>query len=193
MNTRNRYATERIGEPPTVLIVDDEVRVRSFEAQLLSSQGYNVLQADSGAEALRLADNATIHLLLTDFLMPEVDGLELTQKFRTVQPQTPVLMVSGSLLPTDSRIKNLTNFGFLHKPFAFDELVLKVRTMIQAETPVHGEFVNTRLRSGDPALLPCGPMLLKLLAYGKCDCFTGFSARQTGRSSGAWRNPDGTG
>jgi two-component system response regulator GlrR len=136
MITRNRYSTERIGEPQTVLVVDDDPLVRSFEVQLLSSQGYNVLQAESAAEALRLADRATIHLLLTDFLMPDVDGLELTRKFRTVHPGTPVLMVSGSLPATDNRIENLARFEFLPKPFAFDELLQKVRTLIQVEAPL---------------------------------------------------------
>jgi DNA-binding response OmpR family regulator len=133
MNTRNRYSTERIGEPPTVLVVDRDPMVRSFEVRLLSSQGYNVLQADSGAEALRLADKATIHLLLTDFFMPDVDGLELTRRFRTVHPETPVLMVSRPLPSTDNRIENLAHFGFLPKPFAFDELLRTVRTLIQAK------------------------------------------------------------
>jgi len=135
MNTGNRYSTERIGEPQTVLVVDDDAMVRSFEAELLSSQGYKVLQAESGMEALRLADTATIHLLLTDFLMPDVDGLELTRRFRSVHPETPVLMVSGSLPATDNRIENLDHFGFLPKPFALDELLQKVRTLIHAEAP----------------------------------------------------------
>jgi CheY-like chemotaxis protein len=135
MVARRRYSTERIGEPKTVLVVDDDPIIRSVEVQILASQGYNVLQAQSGAEALQLADSATIHLLLTDFLMPDVDGLELTRKFRTVHPETPVLMVSGSLPPTDKRIENLANFGFLPKPFALNELVQKVRTLIQAEAP----------------------------------------------------------
>jgi DNA-binding response OmpR family regulator len=134
MNGENCYSTERIGEPQTVLVVDDDAMVRSFEAQLLSSQGYNVLQADNAAEALRLADTARIHLLLTDYLMPEVDGLGLTGRFRTVHPETPVLMVSGSLPQTDNKIKSLAHFGFLPKPFAFDELLQKVRTLIQADT-----------------------------------------------------------
>src|ERR1051325_6735222 len=120
MDKRNRYSIEKIGEPQTVLVVDDDALIRSFEAELLSSQGYHVLQAESGAEALRLADTATIHLLLTDFLMPDVDGLELTRKFRAVHPKTPVLMLSGSLPPTDHRIENLDRFGFLPKPFEFD-------------------------------------------------------------------------
>jgi DNA-binding response OmpR family regulator len=135
MNPRNRYSTERIGEPQTILVVDDDATVRSLEAQLLSSQGYNVLQADNGAEALRLADTATIHLLLTDFVMPDVDGLELTRKFRAVHPETPVLMVSGSLPLTNNTIANLAHFASLPKPFAFDELLQKVRTLIQAKTP----------------------------------------------------------
>jgi len=135
MDTKKRYSTERIGEPPTILVVDDDPLVRSFEVQLLSSQGYNVLEAESGAEALRLADIATIHLLLTDFLMPDIDGLELTQNFRIVHPETPVLMVSGSLPPTDNRIENIARFSFLPKPFAFDELLQKVRVLIEAEAP----------------------------------------------------------
>ena len=135
MDTKKHYSTERMGEPPTILVVDDDPLVRSFEVQLLSSQGYNVLEAESGAEALRLADVATIHLLLTDFSMPDIDGLELTQNFRIVHPETPVLMVSGSLPPTDNRIENLARFSFLPKPFAFDELLQKVRVLIQAEAP----------------------------------------------------------
>ena len=136
MNARSLFSTERISEPPTVLVVDDDPMARSFEVLLLSSQGYNVLQAESGAEALRLADTATIHLLLTDFVMPDVDGLELTRKFRAVHPDTPVLLVSGSLPPTDNRIENLAHFDFLPKPFAFAELLQKVRTLIQAEAPL---------------------------------------------------------
>src|SRR5579864_7765895 len=135
MVTRRRYSTERIGEPITVLVVDDDPLIRSVEVRILASQGYNVLQAQSGAEALRLADSSTIHLFLTDFVMPDVDGLELTRKLRTVHPETPVLMVSGSLPPTDKRIENLARFGFLPKPFAFNELLQKVRTLIQIEAP----------------------------------------------------------
>ena len=72
--------------------------VRDVETQILRLQGYTVLEAESAAEALRVAAaTATIHLLITDLMMPEVDGLELTRRFRAVHPKTPVLMVSGSL------------------------------------------------------------------------------------------------
>src|ERR1035441_4024722 len=87
-----------ISEPTkTLLVVDDDPLVRDVETQVLRLQGYTVLEAENAAEALRLAREASaIHLLITDFWMPEVDGLELTRRFRAVHPETPVLMVSGS-------------------------------------------------------------------------------------------------
>ena len=114
--------------------------VRAFEVELLSSQGYNLLEADSGAEALRIARTATIHLLLTDFSMPDLDGLELTRRVRSIQPEMPVLMVSGSLPSTDNRIENLARFEWLPKPFEFDELLQKVRMLIQN---VYGDDVRS--------------------------------------------------
>jgi DNA-binding response OmpR family regulator len=135
MNAVTQYSTERIGEPQTLLVVDDEPMIRSLEVQFLSSQGYNVLQAASAAEALRLAGTtATIHLLLTDFSMPEVDGLELARQFRAVHRETPVLLVSGSLPLMHNGFTDLYRFEVLPKPFAFDELLHKVRTLLDSVT-----------------------------------------------------------
>ena len=128
-----------ISEPTkTVLVVDDDPMVRDLETQVLRVQGYKVLKAESAAEALRVAaSTATIHLLITDLMMPEVDGLELTRRFRAVHPETPVLMVSGSLPLL--RIKNeqdLECFDFLAKPFQFSELLHKVRMLLDAAAPL---------------------------------------------------------
>ena len=74
----------------TLLVVDDDADVRRLLAEILSSQGYQVLQAENPAEALRVARaTARIHLLVTDFSMPGGNGLDLTRKFRTVHPETP--------------------------------------------------------------------------------------------------------
>lgn len=129
----------RMCEPPkTVLVVDDDAMVRDVETQILRLQSYTVLEAENAAEALRMAgETATIHLLITDLVMPEVDGLELTRRFRAVHPKTPVLMVSGSLPLL--RIKNeqdLERFDFLAKPFQFEELLHKVRTLLDAIVPL---------------------------------------------------------
>jgi DNA-binding response OmpR family regulator len=137
VSTTNRYSTEIRNEPRTLLVVDDEPMIRSLEVQFLSSQGYKVLQAASAAEALRLASaNANIHLLLTDFSMPEVDGLELARQFRTVHPETPVLMVSGSIPLMHDRTADLDRFDVLAKPFAFDELLHKVRSLLDSVVPL---------------------------------------------------------
>jgi DNA-binding NtrC family response regulator len=117
----------------TLLVVDDDPMVRDLEAQLLGLQGYKVLQAESAAEALRLAgETAAIHLLITDFSMPEVDGLELTRRFRTVHPKTPVLMVSGSLPLMRDESQDPDCLEFLAKPFLFNELLDKVRKLLDA-------------------------------------------------------------
>jgi DNA-binding response OmpR family regulator len=68
--------------------------------------------------------------------MPEVDGLELTHQFRAVHPETPVLMVSGSLLPDRRTAAHLDRFEIMEKPFEFDELLHKVRTLLDAASPL---------------------------------------------------------
>ena len=128
-----------ISEPPkTVLVVDDDPMVRDLETQVLRVQGYKVLAAEGAAEALRMAgETATIHLLITDLVMPEVDGLELTRRFRAVHPKTPVLMVSGSLPLLRARSEmDMDRFAFLAKPFQFSELIHKVRVLLDTAAPL---------------------------------------------------------
>ena len=131
-------APARISEPPkTLLVVDDEPIVREVETQILRLQGYTVLEAENAAEALRLAAaTKTIHLLITDLIMPEIDGLELAHRFREVHPKTPVLMVSGSLPLIQDRADDLEHFALLAKPFHFGELLHKVRTLLDATSPL---------------------------------------------------------
>ena len=124
--------------PKTVLVVDDEPMVRELETQVLRVQGYKVLAGECAAEALRLAgETATIHLLITDLTMPEVDGLELPRRFRALYPKTPVLMVSGSFPLLRARNEpDLERFHFLAKPFQFSELIHKVRVLLDTAAPL---------------------------------------------------------
>jgi CheY-like chemotaxis protein len=115
----------------TVLIIDDDDAIREVEVMLLSQLGYNVLQADGPAGAMRLAAaTPTIDLLLTDFSMPGANGLELTEQFRAVHPRTPVLMVSASLAIINRQDDHLDQFGVLAKPFTPEELARKVRASL---------------------------------------------------------------
>jgi DNA-binding response OmpR family regulator len=121
----------------TLLLVDDDPALRDLESRILRLQGYTVLEADSAAEALRLAgEAAAVHLLITDFAMPGVDGLELTRRFRAVHPKVPVLMVSGSLSFLRDEADTLDRFGILGKPFEAAELLHKVRTLLNSPLPL---------------------------------------------------------
>lgn len=137
--SRSTYPSPaKISDPPrTLLVVDDDPMVRDLEAQVLRLQGYTVLEAQGAAEALQLARKAAaIHLLITDFSMPEVDGLELSRQFRLVHPKTPVLMVSGSFPLIENKADDFDRFEFLAKPFQHADLLQKVHALLDAAAPL---------------------------------------------------------
>ena len=135
-------------DSPTVLIVDDDSVFRLLEARALRQQGYNVLQAGCADEALHLAvTTATLDLLLTDFHMPKVDGMELVRQFRTLRPETPVLMVSSSLPAVQNKVKEWERFAVLEKSSSFEELLEKVRTLLAEVAPLpfpQGRITNDK-------------------------------------------------
>jgi len=122
---------EAIVPPPsslTLLVVDDDPRVRHAAAMVLQSKGYHVIEAETPSAALRLAaPGDPIHLLITDFSMPEMTGLELARVLKEVRPKLPVLLVSGSL-PNDVAIGE--GFDILPKPFHAEELLSKVFALL---------------------------------------------------------------
>jgi PAS domain S-box-containing protein len=85
------------GDGKTLLLVDDDEMVRMSTAEMLADLGYSVIQASSGIEALDLARarKAAIDMLVTDFLMPGMNGVELAGAFKSIAPQVPVLLVTG--------------------------------------------------------------------------------------------------
>jgi PAS domain S-box-containing protein len=115
----------------TVLLVEDESSVRDLANRLLKQQGYRVLEAANGEEALRLAQETVgerIHLLLTDVVLPQMSGKELADQLKTFRPDLKVLYTSGY---TDFAVVHhgVLNSGthFLQKPFSLKTLSQKVR------------------------------------------------------------------
>jgi len=124
-------ADENISKRPTLLIVEDDSRSRSLEVKMLSGRGYRVLEAGCAGEALRLAgDTTTIDLLLVDFCLPDLDGLELSRRFSAIHPQTPVLLISGSPAWLQDKLGDLDCSDVLTKPVALDKLLHKVRMLV---------------------------------------------------------------
>ncbi len=115
----------------TVLLVEDEPSVRDLANRLLKQQGYRVLEAANGEEALRLAQDTTgekIHLLLTDVVLPQMGGKELADQLKLFRPDLKVLYTSGY---TDYAIVHhgVLDSGthFLQKPFSLKTLSQKIR------------------------------------------------------------------
>jgi CheY-like chemotaxis protein len=87
----------------TILCVDDEDLPRTLRKLILEKQGYQVITATSGEEALRLLDRGGIHLVLTDQLMPGMVGTELTKLVKSTKPGMPVILISGvNEIPPDA-------------------------------------------------------------------------------------------
>ena len=87
----------------TILCVDDEDLPRTLRKLILQKQGYRVITASSGAEALALLERGGIRLVLTDQLMPGMTGTELTKLVKSTRPAMPVILISGvNEIPPDA-------------------------------------------------------------------------------------------
>ena len=114
----------------TILVVDDEEQVRSLECGVLQASGYKVLPVGDGEEALRICRESSepIHLLVTDIVMPMMNGRELARRVALLHPSMRVLFVSG--YPDEAEISSERSAGktnFLQKPFTSDTLLRRIR------------------------------------------------------------------
>ena len=117
----------------TILLVEDEEAVRSFGARALASRGYSVLEASSGVDALEVveAKGGAIDLIVSDVVMPEMDGPTMLGELRKRGIKCKVIFVSG--YAEDAFEKNLPageEFGFLPKPFTLKQLIETVKTTL---------------------------------------------------------------
>ena len=118
----------------TILLVEDDERVRRLAFTILDQKGYQVFQAASGKEALALLEDHedSLHLLLTDVVMPDINGKQLYEKVAALSPETKVLFMSGY---TDNVIAHRgvldSGIQFIQKPFSVNTLVAKVRGVLE--------------------------------------------------------------
>ena len=123
----------------TVLVVEDEEIVRDLVCDVLTEQGYNVLCASDGVEAISLAGkfDGRIHLLITDVIMPHMNGPELADKLSISRPETKILFVTGY---SDNDIGDHgvldPQIELLQKPFTPQTLSRKIRDVIEDRSGV---------------------------------------------------------
>ncbi|HVM33135.1 MAG TPA: response regulator, partial [bacterium] len=117
----------------TILVAEDEEPVRKIVVRILEKQGYRVLEADQGESALRKSEQTPdpVHLLLTDTVMPKMNGKELAQKIKKTRPKIKVLFMSGYPQEVLARQGTLDpGIHLLQKPFTADELARKIRQVL---------------------------------------------------------------
>ena len=118
----------------TVLLAEDEPSVRKMVAHVLRNQGYTVLEAANGVEALRIADGDPtndIQLLLTDVVMPQMGGPELAEELHATHPNIKVLFTSGYTGDYLSHLNTMpSGTEFLAKPYMPEALAVRVREVL---------------------------------------------------------------
>ena len=120
-----------------ILLVEDEDAVRTFSTRALTNKGYQVLGAESGEAALALIeteDIKTIDLMITDVMMPGMDGPTMAKKVRDMNPDLKIIFISGY---TEDRLKDHmgANIYFLPKPFTLKQLAEKVKEALGVRFP----------------------------------------------------------
>ena len=132
-----RTTGERLTGAETILLVEDETRVRKLIADVLAGRGYRVLEAPRGADAIRLCrmHRGKIDLAVVDVVMPEMSGPELVRQIAATEPQMRVLYISG--YTEEAMVHHgieRSGAAFLQKPFMPDALARKVREVLDARS-----------------------------------------------------------
>ena len=117
----------------TILVVEDEATVRGFTRTVLERQGYRVLDAEEGMEALRIASEFpdSIELMITDVVMPRMSGRELAERITALIPDLKVIFLSGYAEDAVAHHGVLDdNINFLAKPYNRDDLLTLIREVL---------------------------------------------------------------
>jgi len=124
----------------TILLVEDEILLREGIQEILEANGYKVIGAADGAEALEWLDQVPVTLVISDLVMPNMDGMEFVQRVRVRFPDLPIIIASGSPGTVMSRlgIDSIHISGAtasISKPFKSADLVALIKQVLQEAKP----------------------------------------------------------
>lgn len=123
----------------TILLVEDEELLRAGVQEMLELQGYRVIAAPDGRQALACLESHAVDLIITDLVMPKMDGVDFVQQLRKTRPDVPVIVVSGSTRNIMQRygIETIQVPGAdasLPKPFKSLDLIAQIKQLLETPT-----------------------------------------------------------
>jgi two-component system cell cycle response regulator CpdR len=111
---------------PRILLAEDEEAMRAYLERALTNAGYSVSAVDRGTDAVPLLETGDYDLLLSDIVMPEMDGIELAQRCAEISPRTKVMFITGFAAVSLRASREQPAAKVLSKPFHLRDLVLEV-------------------------------------------------------------------
>ncbi len=121
-----------------ILLAEDEEAMRTYLSRALVNAGYDVIAVDRGTAALPLLESQHFDLLLSDIVMPEMDGIELAQRCAEISPATKVMFITGFAAVALRANRGAPQAKVLSKPFHLRDLVLEVDRMFESESASGG-------------------------------------------------------
>lgn len=121
-----------------ILLAEDDEAMRTYLHRALEKAGYDVVSVDRGTDALPMLEKERFDLLLSDIVMPEMDGIELAQRCAEVSPGTKVMFITGFAAVTLKAAKETPQAKLLSKPFHLRDLVLEVERMFEDPKKANG-------------------------------------------------------
>ena len=117
--------------PKTILVVDDKANIRTLVREYLTEQGYRVIIADNGQNALYTSRQEKPDLILLDIMMPEMDGFEFIRRFRK-ESEAPIILLTARLEESDKVVGlELGADDYITKPFGMRELAARIKTVLR--------------------------------------------------------------
>ncbi len=142
----------------TILIIDDEKDIRTALTGILEDEGYQVLNAESGAEGIECARQELPDLILLDIWMPGMDGLQTLEILKKQLPQVTVIMISGhGTIETAVRSTKLGAFDFIEKPLSLDKVLISVANALQMQELIVQNTELKRSFSAESELIGTSP------------------------------------
>jgi two-component system cell cycle response regulator CpdR len=123
---------------PRILLAEDEDAMRAYLERALTNAGYDVSAVDCGTDAVPLLETGDFDLLLSDIVMPEMDGIELAQRCAEISPRTKVMFITGFAAVSLRASREQPAAKVLSKPFHLRDLVLEVERLFEEADAARG-------------------------------------------------------